>query len=211
MYKILIADDHPAIRFGMKMMIQEIFPSSQIEEAEDADSIMEIMKRSTFDLLLLDINMPDSDTAHLMSWLSSFKPATKVVIFTMSPEKIYGKRYLQLGAKGYLKKSSTQEEIERALKQVMNNKKYISAELAEILTDDLIDGRSATPFDGLSPREFEIMTLLLKGNSMVEICSIINLQYSTVSTHKQHIFEKLQVGNVLQLLDLAKTHGLVQH
>lgn len=209
MYNILIADDHSAIRLGMKVIVQNIFPSSEIATAGNATEVTEKMKRDNFDLLLLDLNMPESDPVSLMSWITTFKTATRILIFSMNPEEVYGKRFLQLGARGYLKKSASEEEIARALRMVMDNKKYISPELAERLTDEIISGRTNNPFDVLSNREFEIAICLLKGNSLNEICTSLNIHYSTVSTHKQNIFEKLSVNSILQLSVLAKSYGVM--
>lgn len=208
MYKILIADDHSAIRLGMKVIVQNVFQNSQIDAAEDAATAIEKMKHASYDLILLDINMPDSDPVNVMQWITSFQPTTKVLVFSMNPEELYGKRFLQLGARGYLKKSASEAEIARALQLVMNNKKYISSELSDLLSEEMITGKSSNPFDNLSAREFEIAICLLKGHSLNEICSILNIQYSTVSTHKQHIFEKLKVNNILHLSEVAKSSGL---
>jgi two-component system, NarL family, invasion response regulator UvrY len=208
MYKILIADDHSAIRLGMKVMVQNIFPTSRIDAATDTAATIEKMKADSYDLLLLDINMPDSDPVSVMQWIASCKPATKVLIFSMNPEELYGKRFLQLGARGYLPKSAPEEEIARALQLVMNNKKYVSPELADLLSEEIISGKSSNPFEILSAREFEIAICLLKGHSLNEICSILNIQYSTVSTHKQKIFEKLKVNNILHLSEIAKSYDM---
>lgn len=208
MYTILIADDHPSVRIGMKMIIQNVYPSSQIDFAVDAASVVEKLKLQPYHLILLDINMPDSDTVGLMNWINNFRPDTRVLVCSMNQEETYGKRFLQLGARGYLKKSAGEDEIARALHLVMDNKKYVSAEMAALLTEEFIGRKSGNPFDHLSPREFEIVTFLLKGNTLNEVCSIMNIQYSTVCTHKQKVFEKLKVSSILQLSDLAKSYGL---
>lgn len=209
MHTILIADDHSAIRIGMKLIVQNIYPSAQIDNAENAADVVEKMKQHSYDLILLDINMPNSDPFSLMSWINSCKPDTRVLIFSMNEEELFAKRFLQMGARGYLKKSASESEIARALNLVMSNKKYISPELSEALSEEAIYGRSSSnPFDNLSNREFEIAICLLKGNSLNEICSILNIQYSTVSSHKHHLFEKLKVNSILQLSSLAKSYGL---
>lgn len=208
MHTILIADDHTAIRLGMKTMVKKIFPSAQVDDASDAAATIAKLKQEHYDLILLDINMPDSDPVNVMNWIVTFKPAIRILIFSMNPEEVYGKRFLQLGAHGYLSKSASEEEIVRALQQVMNNKKYISVELSDFLTSEIIDGKAGNPFDELSTREFEIAMNLLKGHSLQHICSMLSIQYSTVSTHKQNIFLKLKVNNILQLSELAKTYGV---
>lgn len=208
MLKILIADDHSATRLGMKVLVRNIFPGSHVDDAADGNATVEKLKSDSFDLILLDINMPHADPVNLMNWITTFSPSTKVLTFSMAPEEVYGKRFLQMGAKGYLKKSASEEEITRALKLVMGNRKYISPELADLLSDEIISGKSVNPFDDLSTRELEIAQYLIRGHSLNELGKLLNIQYSTVCTHKQNIFEKLRVSNVLQLSSLARNYGL---
>lgn len=208
MIKILIADDHSATRLGMKVMVRNVFPGCQVDDAGDGNAAIEKLKADSYDLILLDINMPNADPVNLMNWILTCSPSTKVLTFSMSPEEVYGKRFLQMGAKGYLKKSAPEEEIIRALKLVMSNKKYISPELGDLLSDEIISGKSVNPFDDLSTRELEIAQYLLKGYSLNELSQLLSIQYSTVCTHKQNVFEKLRVSNVLQLSSLARSYGL---
>jgi two-component system invasion response regulator UvrY len=126
----------------------------------------------------------------------------------MSAENIYAKRFLKAGAKGFLSKDSSLDEIKKAFTLVLNNRKYISESFAEMLADDSFTGKPDNPFDKLSPREFEITKLLLTGQTISQISKTLNLQLSTVGTHKSRVFEKLSVTNILELKELANSYNL---
>jgi DNA-binding NarL/FixJ family response regulator len=130
-------------------------------------------------------------------------------MFSMNAEEVYAKRYLQLGAKGYVSKAASQEEIKCALENLINSKRYISPSLMASLTEDALGKKSNNPFNSLSPREFEIVQHLLRGESSAEICSALTLQPSTVGTHKAKIFEKLNCHNVIDLNALAKIYNVI--
>jgi DNA-binding NarL/FixJ family response regulator len=128
----------------------------------------------------------------------------------MNAENMYAKRYLKLGAMGYLRKDASGPEIIKAISTVLNNKRYISPELNEKLLTDLQSNHPAeNPFDKLSPREFEIVQHLANGNSVAEISQKLNLHTSTIGTHKARIFEKLECKNIIELNNLAKVHRIV--
>jgi DNA-binding NarL/FixJ family response regulator len=158
----------------------------------------------------MDVNMPNTDSFGILNSILSFKPATKIIIFSMNAEELYAKRYLKMGAMGYLRKDAPGSEIQKAITSVLNNKKYISTELSEILLSDLQDKKHLeNPFDKLSPREFELVQHLSRGESVAQISQTLNLHKSTVGTHKARIFEKLQCANVIELNKLAEIHNVI--
>ena len=115
-----------------------------------------------------------------------------------------------MGAMCYLRKDAPGTEIQKAITSVLNNKKYISTELSEILLSDLQDKKHLeNPFDKLSPREFELVQHLSRGESVAQISQTLNLHKSTVGTHKARIFEKLQCANVIELNKLAEIHNVI--
>jgi two-component system invasion response regulator UvrY len=143
-----------------------------------------------------------------MEYIHVRYPETKVLVFSMSSEKIYAKRFLKAGAKGFLSKDSSLDEITKAFNMVLNNRKYISENLAEALVEDSLSDTPSNPFDKLSIREFEIASLLLSGQTLGDISAALNLQASTVGTHKARAFEKLGVNSILELKELATSYNL---
>ena len=175
MKKFLLVDDHVVVRSGIKGLLLEIFKPCEVFEAGDTDSATEKLKQHTYDLIIMDIQMPNSDTLGLMEFIQVKYPEARVLIFSMSSENIYAKRFLQAGAKGFLSKDSSLDEIRKAVDLVLNGRKYISDTLADLLTDASYLGAGSNPFEKLSHREFEIAQLLLSGQTVSEISRALNL------------------------------------
>lgn len=209
MINVLLADDHVIIRAGLKIFIEHHVPHSVIDEAWDGDSAFKKIKEKDYHLIILDVNMPDTDSFGLVSNIISLKPEANILMFSMNAEEIYAKKYLQLGAKGYLSKASSEAEIKIALDNVINAKRYISPSLNQAFTEEVLGKKSSNPFDDLSPREFEIVLHLIRGESSAEICHALNLHTSTIGTHKARIFEKLHCSNIIDLRDLAKVYNII--
>lgn len=209
MKNILIADDHALIRSGLRMVLNSMAINTNIHEAWDAKTVMEQLKERPIDLVLLDIQMPATDPVVLMHWIQSFCPHTKILIVSQNPEKVYGKRYLQLGANGFISKAVPDDEMIKAIMQVLNGNKYISEELAQSMLHTAINGTPTSPFDQLSQREFQVVICLAKGYSLNEVSDMLQVEYSTVHTHKRRAFEKLHIGDNKDLTQLAGAYDLL--
>lgn len=210
MKNILIADDHSLIRSGLRMVLDNMAIKADISEAWNAATIMAKMKEKPFDLVLLDIQMPATDPVVLMHWIQNFHPDTKILIVSQNPENTYGKRYLQLGADGFINKTVPDDEMIKAINKVLNGNKYISEELSESLLHNILNSKKGTnPFDQLSQREFQVAICLAKGYTLNETCDVLQLQYSTAHTHKRRAFEKLNIENNKALSQLANAYDLL--
>lgn len=210
MSDILIVDDHSIVRTGLKLLILNFRAHSNIEEAYDGDSAFEKIKEKDYDLVVMDVNMPQTDSFGIVQTILSFKPSTKIIMFSMNAEEVYAKRYLKMGAMGYLRKDATNKEIEKAITSVLNNKTYVSPELTQkLLTNLQAHPEPDNPFDKLSGREFEIVQHLAQGDSVAEISKKLHVHTSTVGTHKARIFEKLNCNNIIDLINLAKAHNVI--
>jgi two-component system invasion response regulator UvrY len=202
MKRILLVDEYAIVRKGIRVLIAEQIASVCMDEARTEEEAIQLMKEKQYQLIVLDPSMPNTDFCKLLEWIQVKAPDAHILILSMQSEEIYGLRCLQLGVRGFLCKSATNEEIILAIRKVLNGEKYISRRLSELLIERLNNPRASdNPFDRLSQREMEIASQLEKGKSLNEICQILNIQYSTANTYKRRIFEKLRVGNVL---DLAK-------
>ena len=154
--------------------------------------------------------MPATDSVNLLKNIFSVHPQAKVLILSMSSEEIYAKKYLQLGALGFINKESDSTEIRRAITTVMSNRKYVSPKLEEIINRQEIEGPPAkSVFEKLSARELEVMTHLIEGRNISEIAGLLSVHISTASTHKANIMEKLKVKNVIELTTLVKRFNIV--
>ena len=207
---ILLVDDHSIVRTGLKLLIHDFLPHSSIDEADSGASAMAKIKEKNYDLVVMDVNMPETDSFGTVENILAVKSGTKIIMFSMNAEEVYARRYLKIGAMGYLRKDAPNDEIEKAITTVLNNKTYVSPELTQKLLSEMkTKTESENPFDKLSAREFEIVQHLAQGHSVAEISKKLNVHTSTVGTHKARIFEKLHCHNIIDLTNLAKAHNVV--
>lgn len=208
MKKILIADDHSLVRYGLKIALINHFPDAAIDESWDGQSIMNQLKVNIYDLVLLDLSMPDTDISTIMHWIRNFHPDTRVLVVSMNNEVIFGKRALQMGAHGYIEKDASPEELIRAVDVVMAGKKYMSADLADTIVNDTLNRKSSNPFDELTPREFQVAMYIIQDYTITQISELMQLQYTSVSTFRRRIFEKLNIADRKGLMQLADAYKL---
>ncbi len=204
----LLIDDHEIVRSGVKTVLLELFKPCEIFEASNEREALVQLKARKYDLIIMDVQMPDTDSAGLLKNIKIKTPEVKVLVFSMSAENLYAKRFMKLGAMGFVTKNSGLSELIKAINLALNNRKYISEAFAEILAGEVGDEKSNNPFESLSSREFEIVSLIIHGKSLNEISDLLSIHSSTVSTHKSRLFEKLGVKNLPELLELARAFNL---
>lgn len=202
MHQILIVDDHAIVRTGLEMMISKHM-DAETDTAGNGKTALKKIKQKDYDLLILDINMPDTDCGQLISTIQSLKPRLNILIFSMNEEAVFATYYLKLGVKGFLSKNSIDDEIIYAIKQILRGKKFITPEILESMTDEK---NSINPFRTLSERELTVTHHLLSGKNIQEISKIMNLHTSTVGTYRTRIFEKLGIKNLVGLSELSRIH-----
>jgi two-component system invasion response regulator UvrY len=208
MQTFLLVDDHAIIRTGLKILIQNEYQNAIVEQAFDANSTLAALEKGEFQYLILDINLPGTNTADLIVEVKSKYPLICILLFSMNPESLFAKRYLKLGVNGFLSKDADDKQIKEAIKSIINKKRYYSPDLMEALSDDLLSNNLDSPFDKLSDREFEIAILMMKGLGITDIAKKLNLHTSTVGTYKSKIFEKCHIQSLIELNNLANMYGL---
>lgn len=209
--KILIVEDHSVVRVGIKNMLKSIASKAQIVLVENFNQAIRTLSETTFDLIILDINIPGGDAPSMIAQIRNLQKDVRILIFSGYNEQIYAFPYMQAGANGYVSKNASDEEFITAVKSVLNDVKYLSPEMQQRAINQIVHTRRAKvdehPLKILSSREIEVMQLLLKGYSTAEIGSLIHLQLSTVSTYKMKVFEKLGVKNVVELIEKMKQYA----
>lgn len=208
MKKILIADDHSLVRYGLKVALINHFTDAEIDESWDGQSIMNQLKVNIYDLVLLDLSMPDTDISTILHWIRNFHPDTRVLIVSMNNEVVFGKRALQMGAHGYIEKDASPEELIKAVDVVISGKKYMSADLADAIVNDTLNRKTSNPFDELTPREFQVAIYIIQDYTITQISELMQLQYTSVSTFRRRIFEKLNIADRKALVQLAEAYKL---
>jgi DNA-binding NarL/FixJ family response regulator len=204
MKKILIADDHVIVRTGLILLIKEELDRVEIDECRDGEGARKKIQNNEYDLIILDISMPFTDTFALLNDIFALRPKQKVLILTMSREDVYAKRFLNLGVKGFINKEADRSEIRKAIVCILNNERYLSSGMHDTLSSAMLDEINPNPFETLSPRELEIMNHLLEGKNISEIASMLFLHISTVSTHKTNLMQKLGVSNIIELSKMVQ-------
>ena len=206
MKHILIAEDHAVVRIGTKHLLKSLIPESIISDVDDFDKIVQELQAKSFDLLILDINIPGGNNTKMVEAIRNISPGIRILVFSSYDEQQYGLLYLQAGADGYLSKEAPEEEFKSAVLSVLDNKKYMSQDMQQLNINRLINPKEylPDPVVTLSPRETDVLNLLKEGLGTAKIAEKLNLQLSTVSAYKARIFEKLGVKNIVELITKLK-------
>lgn len=193
--RILIADDHYVVRAGTALVLESAFPDLNIDFAENYEQVKKILGGQQYDLLILDIDMPGTQYKKMIPELKGIQENIKILVFS-GYDKDVAIQYIREGAEGYLNKQSSEEEIKNAVKTILEKGYFYPAELIGLI----IQNQRNNPAEKLSSREYEIFKLLADGNGNLEIANRLSIQMSTVSTYKKRIFQKLDVGNIAELI-----------
>jgi len=208
--KILIADDHAIVREGVKQIIKTIPEVTLVDEAVDGNDAFSKICSTKYDVVILDISMPGLSGLDVLQRMKDRNIETRVLIFSFYPQEQYAIRAFKLGASGYLSKDSAFEELATAIRKIAAGGKYVSAALAEklIFQDSKLDGK--LPHEQLSEREFQVMILLAKGKSVMEIAEEIFISDKTVSTYRMRIMEKMNMKKNADLTMYAIKNNLIE-
>ena len=209
MLKILIADDHPILRQGIKQIIEEAPDMEVTGEASNGAEVLTKVYNNSFDIIVLDITMPGRSGLEALKQLKKEKPKTPVIILSMHPEEQYAVRALKAGASGYLTKASAPEELVTAIRKVAQGGKYISATLAEILASDLGADSKKQPHETLSNREYQVLCMISSGKTLTGIAEELCLSIKTIGTYRARILAKMNMKNNAELIHYAFKNQLV--
>lgn len=209
MISVLIADDHPVVRAGMRQIIDADDQASVIAEAGSGEEVLEATVRSNFDVLLLDISMPGPSGVDLLQRLRAARCQAAILFMSMYPEDQFAVRLLKSGASGYLTKESAPDQLVAAIHKVARGGRFISNSLAEILADTLTSDEDRPAHETLSNREFQVFQMLASGKSVSETARELNLSVKTVSTYRTRILEKMNMSKNAEFTYYAIKNGLI--
>jgi two-component system invasion response regulator UvrY len=208
--KVLIADDHPVVRRGLRQMLDAESDLDVVVEARDGHEVIDQSARVPWDVAVVDYNMPGKGGIELVKELRRRYPERPVLVLSMYPEDRYALRLLKAGAAGYLNKESAADELVGALRKVAGGGRYVSAALGEKLAQAMAGDGDEPLYEKLSDREYQIMWLIATGKTVGEIARQLFLSPNTVSTYRTRIFAKLEVKNNSELMRYAIRHQLVE-
>jgi DNA-binding NarL/FixJ family response regulator len=209
MIRVLIADDHPVVRKGLKIILKDVQDIKVEDEAGDGAEVMEKIRSTDFDVLVLDLSMPKLDGLEAIKRIKAEKPEMAILILSMNPEEVFGIRSLNLGASGYLSKDIAPEQLIHAIRRVASGKVFISQMLAESIAQNVSRGSPKLPHEHLSDREYQIMIMIAKGKSLKAIGTELSVSVKTISTHRTHILQKMKLENNAQIVTYALQNGLL--
>lgn len=207
MKRILLADDHSFIRLGLIQILKDEYPSVEITEVSDGDSLVKQVMDHDWDLVISDLDMPGRGGLEALKQVKLIKPQLPVLILSIFTEDLYAVRVLKAGAAGYMNKNVAPYELIKAVNRILSGRKYITPEVAEKLLDNQENGKQ--PHELLSNREFEIFKLLALGKTTSQIAEALSVAMTTVSTHRSRIMEKLNLSTNSELTRYAIMHHII--
>lgn len=209
MTRILIADDHQIVRAGIKTLLSEYEDFSVDGEAQSGAETIAMVNQSAWDLVLLDISMPDMNGVDTLQQIRQVKPDLPVLILSMHPEGQYAINLLRAGANGYVCKGGSPEQLVSAIRTVLQARRYVSPALAELLATGLSDENEKPIHSELSNREFQVFCKLAAGQAVSQIATELFLSVKTVSTYRTRILEKMNLKTNAELTYYAIKNNLI--
>lgn len=207
MNRIILADDHSFVRLGLVQILKDEYPSVEIKQVSDGESLVKEVTLNDWDLVISDLDMPGRNGLEALQQIKLIKPDLPVLILSIYTEDLYAVRVLKAGAAGYMNKNAAPEELITAVKRILTGRKYITPAIAEKLL--IQSGISKSPHEDLSNREFEIFKMLALGKTTTQIAQELFLALTTVSTHRHRIMEKLGLNTNSELTRYAITNRII--
>ncbi len=208
MIKVIVVDDHPVVRRGLKQIIEDEPDMEVAGEAKNAGECFSLVRKTDCTLVVLDITLPDRNGFDVLKQLKYEYPNLPILILSVHSEDQYGLRFIKAGASGYLMKEGAPEELVKAIRKVTAGDKYISASLAEKLVSHL-DASDKPPHENLSDREFQILCMIAQGKSLKSIAGELCVGEKTVSTYRSRIMEKMKIDTNSGLTRYALENKLI--
>jgi two-component system invasion response regulator UvrY len=209
MIRILIADDHPIVRAGLKQILADASDIEVAAEADDGHELLKRIRKGGIDVALLDISMPGLTGLDALKQIKVENPNLPILVLSMHPEDQYGIRVLKAGAAGYLMKSAAPDQLIGAIRKVQRGGRYVSPSLAEKIAFDLQTGASGLPHETLSDREYQVLCMIASGKTVKQIAAELALSEKTVSTYRARILEKMNMKSNSELTHYAIKLDLV--
>ncbi len=206
---VLLVDDHAVVREGYKNLLENQQDIEVIAEASSGEDACKYFLETDPDIVIMDLSLPGIGGLEAIRRIIAREPEAKVLVFSMHEDAVFVERALQVGAKGYITKSSAAEELVEAVRMVANGKDHLDPEIAQRLAIQKTRGQN-TPFANLSTREFEIFCLLAEGANVATIAERLSLSYKTVANYSTQIKNKLEVTTAAELARIAIRYGLLE-
>lgn len=202
----LLADDHSIVRQGMEILIDEIVPNSKVYHTSSLLQIVELVKSKEIEIAIIDAHFPDGNSLHILPEMKNANPHIKILVFTGLEEDLHVLKFIKAGANGYVSKLSEEEQIRQAISDMVHKGEYFSAVSRNLMVQFVHNPELMNPLSRLTNRELQIAEMYADGLGNLEIANQLDIKQNTVSTIKKNIFDKLKIENLVELIDLVKTH-----
>ncbi|NML71699.1 response regulator transcription factor [Chryseobacterium sp. RP-3-3] len=202
----LLADDHSIVRQGMEILIDEIVPNAKVYHTSSLLQIVELIQSKEIEIAIIDAHFPDGNSLHVLPKMRIANPNIKILVFTGLEEDLHVLKFIKAGANGYVSKLSEEDEIRLAISDIVHKGEYFSALSRNLMVQFVHNPDLINPLSRLSNRELQIAEMYAEGLGNLEIANHLDIKQNTVSTIKKNIFDKLKIENLVELVDLVKTH-----
>ena len=207
--KVLIADDHPIIRLGVRHLIAQEWPQAQIQEADSLESAVRAVREHRLDVIVLDLAMPDTVGTEGVVRIKRVAGDTPILILSFNAEGAYAARLLKMGVSGYLPKDRAGTELVIALRRLTEGKRYVTASMADLLVNTLSGRGAATePHEALAPQEYRVLVLIAAGKTPAQIAKTMHLSVKTVGSYRARLLENTGWKNNIELTKYCIAHNL---
>lgn len=209
--KILLVEDHPIFRFGVRHVILQRWPDAQVREVETLEAALAEISQTEWDIAVVDLNLPDTAGIECVASLRRQAAKIKLLVLSLHTEVAYAKQVMQMGAMGYLPKDHATNELVAAIEKVSQGGRYIGTSLAAHIANNFFDNQQALPHEMLSAQEYRVMLQIAGGKKLGDIALAMHLSPKTVSTYRTRILEKMQLTGNVELARYCITNKLSEN
>lgn len=204
--KFLLADDHSLIRQGIVFLLEDMDFDFEVRHASNFSQILETISMHPIDFAIIDAHFPDGNSLTILPEIKKIRPEIKILIFSGIDENTHSLKFMNAGANGFLSKLSEEDEVMQAILKIRDEGEYISPVTKALLINSMQNRRLINPLLSLTERELEVAEMYVEGCGNLEISNRLNLKQNTVSTIKKRMFAKLNIDNIVELIELFKNH-----
>lgn len=207
--RILLVDDHPVVRQGIKQVLTGAFHPALVGEASSAEEGLNEITNTDWDVMVLDLSLPGTSGLDLLKDLRRQRPKLPVLVLSMHPADQFARRAMNAGASGYLTKDSSPSELVKAVSEVIAGRRYLNPDVMEELADKIEPERGLRPHEALSDREYQILRMIASGITVSQIAQKLTLSVKTISTYRARVLEKMGMKTTAELMHYGIQNRLV--
>lgn len=206
--RILLVEDHPIFRFGVRHLVSQRWPDAVVAEADSLEAALAMLRDAPWDIAIVDLNLPDAQGVESVTQILRLAEGIRILVLSLHDEVAYARQVLRLGAHGYLAKEHATDELIHAIERLEKGGRYISNSMAEHMAQSMLDDSGLPAYEQLGKQEYRVMLQIAAGRRVTDIANTMHLSPKTVSTYRTRIFEKLGVTSNVELAQYCQTHHL---